>query len=133
MDAKELRIGNYIQSQPLSIPRLQINQDGVMTVTGYGISVIESDTNNSMGFKPILITEKWLLDFGFLKDHRKYNPSILDNISYLKNGLKLTPIGDNRFRQEFSAEWLSGVNIDYVHQLQNFYFAFTRTELILKS
>lgn len=131
MDAKELRIGNYIQSEPLSIPRVGIITDGVVQTTGYGISVIESDTNNSMGFRSIPLTAEWLIRFGFKykspgaggqDQWAGYGFWSFNDVHFLgiKDGKILYFNRDRR------------TQIAYVHQLQNLYFQLVGEELIIK-
>ena len=57
--ANELRSGNLVQGKSLSIPRLQIFNDGVTRITAYGIHVIESEQYTN--YKPIPLTEEWLI------------------------------------------------------------------------
>ena len=69
-------------------------------------------------FKPIPLTEKWLKEFGF--------KSVFSGAGYIKNR---TEIGYNYNGFYIIA---SGLKIEYIHQLQNLYFALTNTELEIK-
>lgn len=80
------------------------------------------------GFKPIPITEEWLLKFGFAKqcdylyfDFENGNISFNDEI---KNGISLC-IGT------YCSSGSAFENIKHVHQLQNLFFALTGEELKL--
>ena len=133
IDARELRIGNYIQSKPLSIPRLQISHNGVMTVTGYGISVIESDTNGTMGFETIPLTEEWLLKFGFEKEidcGSEYWTIQIGNNLHLTISLEDNTAGiDLNWKSQGSLIWMM---VKHIHTLQNVYYSLTGEELEVK-
>ena len=127
MKASELRIGNYI--------KLMYNYEDFETlqVTLVDISDIEKKNGD---FEPIPLTEEWLYKFGFVdidkRDH-DYNTYTDSNHDYYlqsdvrrKDG-KYT-ILDNSFDdlRDFTM-----VDIGYVHQLQNMYFALTGEELTI--
>ena len=75
---------------------------------------------------PILLTEEWLLKFGFEKQMAwTYCIELKGNLKlvyYL--GEKGWSIGNKNY-SDFS-------NLQYVHQLQNLYFALTNEELTIK-
>ncbi len=119
MDARELRVGNFIQ-QPNGL-----NQ----------VFAIDIETINSYEFEfiaPVPITEQWLVTFGFKKkDDRDYlfpckesgtNYSI--HFNRLSSEIHSVGIYDNEGNM-LNFVW----HIKYVHQLQNIYFALTGTEL----
>ena len=113
MKASELRIGNYI------FLTKDVNKSYVITKTsGAIIDYIECESVLS---KPILLTEEWLLKFGFEKGSLIYK-----NDSFNLNG-EIVFKGENSFRY-FGLE----TKIKYVHQLQNLYFALTGYELTIK-
>ena len=119
MRVSELRIGNWVWYDE--------------TVFTYGISKsqfqVDGDTINSMlvnsdyadMINPIELTEEWLEAFGF----RKIN-HIHDGTIWVHSEFKITwyPGGLTSVRGAFS--WK---RIEYVHQLQNLYFALTGEEL----
>ncbi len=113
MRAEELRVGNLVF-------------DGI-TNEKVSSSMLHYGWRNE-NYKGIPLTEEWLLKFGFVKYNNNYDKSIS---KYKKIGLGLN--GDR---------WYYGINIklsgyysdmigylDYVHQLQNLYFALTGEEL----
>ena len=127
MEAKELRIGNYYEWTE------NVEKDAFLQIDDFHSLLAIGE--NFQYFKPIPLTEEWLLKFGF--DNRllkKIGDSDLylqgDNADSLKEyGVYLsTDIGDglcsepNTFIEGFF----------YVHQLQNLYFALTQTELKIK-
>ena len=111
MKASELRIGNLVDS-----PR------GIESISdAESLQEIESYPEK---FKPIPLTEEWLLKFGFEIDngldkrYRKENDHIEVGLRYIKS-IKVFKLG------------FIGTEIKYVHQLQNLYFALTGEELII--
>lgn len=108
MKANELRIGNYVKSN-------DVNMAPYFIVTA---SFLKQNENEMSWFiDPIPLTEEWLLKFGFecvytYDDHHYY----LDS----KHGFSL-----DRSFQHLDCEY----DIEYVHQLQNLYFALTGKEL----
>lgn len=116
MEAKELRIGNWIQSS--SNKEYQIN-----------LSWYECCKNSTEGRDiqldtlPIPLTEEWLIEFGFEYrtdtgfDGWYSNPILGESIRIFEV--------ENKWYKYSSAH----IVIKYVHQLQNFYFALTGEEL----
>ncbi len=105
MKANELRIGNYyLHKNDL----LQI--DDAYSI--YEKSKIIKE------IKPIPLTEEWLLKFGFE-----------ENTSSWTNWEKPNYSKEVRLRKAFDYLTFNSKRIDYVHQLQNLYFALTGEEL----
>ena len=79
-------------------------------------------------YKPVSITEEWLLKFGF-----KLTINNKDS-GYKQFGLNIKGL-DLMFCLECNSDKpdfylnMVGVDIDYIHQLQNLYFALTGVEL----
>ena len=117
MKANELRIGNIIQSPPMNIPRLKISSNGYMTVTGYGISVLESDTSNKLGWTSIPLSEEILLKVGF-KPHETKIGCMATN-KYKNVTIHLSNSGN----------WYFNKRIIQLHDLQNIVHANTGQEL----
>jgi len=109
MKASELRTGNYY------------NQFGnILQVTGNTICDLEKAPQSQLWCKPIPLTEEWLLKFGLYKD---WIPSI--NSPWIFN------IHDDS-KSNFAFK-RGGIKIEYVHQLQNLYFALTGEELLISN
>tara|TARA_R110000850_G_scaffold27360_2_gene77375 strand:- start:54 stop:419 length:366 start_codon:yes stop_codon:yes gene_type:complete len=120
MEAKELRIGNWIKYN--------------FKMQGWNdVQVCANDFHNgfrddkfvSMNYKPIPLTEEWLLKFGFEKPY----------FSWMCDKFHLTEW------DEYPLHWIVSFNknnavivlkLKHVHQLQNLYFALTNEELIIK-
>ena len=110
IDIKELRIGNYVLSGCNELEKI----DGIISKDNTGGYLIET-------LKPIPITAEWLLKLGF-------DPFYI-------NG-KLTHYRINSYfirydGQDFYFELGKGMIIEviYIHQLQNLYFALIQKEL----
>jgi hypothetical protein len=113
MTANELRLENIVEDIfDLRNPKIRrIDIEDFVMIRNYGFHPIP--------FKPIPITEEWLLKAGF-RDNYGYTSEWLD----LNRGLE--PICYETY--EDYAHVL-GKKIEYVHQLQNLYFALSGEEL----
>ena len=127
LDAKDLRIGNLILVHNHYVATIErIGKDiGVKT---YGEKISQIDYIELQYLTPIELTDEWLLRFGFERHE-------LDNWFYLKiiNDWTRLNININGSVCELSISNHGAViNVTYVHQLQNLYFALTGQELTLK-
>ena len=129
MKTTDLRLGNFIS----------INfgncDDGKTTIVE-GISDCEI-YNEEHGyspcneFNPILLTEQWLLDFGFNQIIETQWYIHFDNMCLTLHEYSEQYIVEiENMETDDSSIFL--MSIQYVHQLQNLYFALTQEELILK-
>lgn len=120
MEAKELRIGNYFQDY----------EGIVFNVHGISIGEVENTVwyANEFGFyldegeyRPVVLTEEWLRKLGFkeLKD--------TDIDTWWKLGWIINKDADGKW---FTVKG-DKVILDYVHELQNLYFAITKKELTI--
>ena len=131
MKTTELRIGNFISIN-------FGNCDDGKTITVDGVSDCEI-YNEEHGyspcneFKPIPLTEQWLLDFGF-KDEggSDYVVSIGDYTLLLSIEKDHITVMYSYLWGAYDSEATFLKSIIYVHQLQNLYFALFQEELILK-
>jgi hypothetical protein len=117
MQANELRIGNLLY-----------NNNVLVTIDARSIFDIWDD-KGLKEYKPIPLTEEWLLKFGFSK--RAVLSSVLYDMKNPRFSIYLNPPIDK------SNKWNilgieKNINIQYVHQLQNLYFALTGEELTIK-
>jgi hypothetical protein len=112
MKANELRIGNWVEiTQP---------KKGIYTT----VEQSTFSTNIENNFKPIPLTEEWLLKFGFTNNN-------VDSIYEIKNYyLEYIQDGNLNFYFFEYGEWF--IKIAHVHKLQNLYFALTGEELTIK-
>lgn len=123
MNANELRIGNLLQGDPLVIARECISSDGIVRITGYGIHLTE---RGDINYKPILLDDFDMERFGFT-----YN-----DLNGSSGFWQIVPPNYGEVFEilegEESWQWNWRVELRYVHELQNLYFALTGEELILK-
>jgi len=102
MNEKELRIGNFVK---VANEETGLSKDLLVFALEDGIEC----------FSPIPLTEGWLTKLGFVKrysDLYECGKFILNN-EFIMLDIDLT------------------VKLEYVHQLQNLYFALTEEELVL--
>lgn len=116
MQANECRIGNWVEFK-----KKQSYDYTTLTGSSFEGSYIENT------FKPIKLTEEWLLKFGFEKDFNNLNGRWQFFIS---------KDGSNVIIEKFNEQWIFiwelnfvGRPIGFVHELQNIYFALTGKEL----
>lgn len=114
MKTNELRFGNYVYDTLGKVNKIDLE----------AITYIAKETHNQV--KPIPLTEEWLLKFGFLKD--------LENGIYLNiNAYAFLYWQNNRVELLDNDNNFMISHCNYVHQLQNLYFALTGKELTFKS
>ena len=106
MKASEIRVGNWVTNS--------IGEEYQITPATILHLSVDSATVNSIPF-----TEEWLLRFGFEKV----------NSTWYKGRLSKFRV-NVAFDIEYSNHWLD-IRIDFVHQLQNLYFALTGEELTI--
>ena len=122
MDARELRIGNFVNQTKEwgeSIePKVIQWDDSTWYRIGDCLAFFED-------YEPIRLTEEWILKFGFdgRKDF-KWKSIVGIQLSDGKYYLSLKDLSNVLFH--------SVVQIKFVHQLQNLYFALTGDELTIK-
>ncbi len=117
MESKELRIFNFVEYDGCTRYVKNINSKFVHLHDACDYAINE--------IKPIPITEEWLLKFGFEKN--------LDGCPTLKKDHQYFQYWEGRltWQQSPHNDW-SEFKIQFVHQLQNLYFALTGEELTAK-
>lgn len=124
MKAQELRIGNLFDYHGQSV-HVMIITDSV----GFERFIDSEDFP-----KPIPLTPEWLEKFGFKSDLEDWYYITTVKDQYLASnphGVYLSntdPEDESKHADEFSVK----LDIRYVHQLQNLYFALTGSELQVK-
>ena len=125
MESKQLRIGNYI-----------MQSGNVTMVESLSRSIDDWDRTNhkrTMDCEPILLTEEWLLKFGFV--HQYKNKIGQDFFECIIDAEFKLYVNLNRMNISLSKKYVGNVyskKLQYVHQLQNLYFALTGEELTIK-
>ena len=118
MEAKELRLGNYVNLTKNNFKTVDICKLDVLNI----YKIIK---NKYLDVKAIPLTEEWLINFGFKKS--------FFSDSYFKDEFFLN--------KDYNGKWtfnlLEGIgiclkDIKYIHQLQNLYFELTNKELTTK-
>jgi len=131
MKANELRIGNYVEVRNKKsrenswYPWVQIR----VTAIGVIAPLAEEFASNREGqeFRPIPLTEEWLEKFGFEIVWDGHAEKWVGDFEYCVNYEE----GYLFFGQcDDYSHSIDGIN--YVHQLQNLYFALTGDELEIK-
>ena len=113
MKAQDLRIGNLVMTDVEKGSAF----DGLNFVVGWSEIRDSEILGDNWGYKPIPLTEEWLERFGF-----EYSDLNGDS------GLwKIPPFQIYGKYNQFIYDYRLDVN--YVHQLQNLYFALTYEEL----
>ena len=107
MEAKQLRMGNIVLSKPLT------GNDKSYKEIVVSANEILRCVNNPLDFEQILLTEEWLLKFGFKKGLKGWFKKLDNNCKF-----NLYMYNDNLY--------------EHVHLLQNLYFALTNEELTIK-
>ena len=123
MTANELRIGNYIFDalDGLCIVR-GLTRRGIWIRGGSGPATEDA-------FKPIKLNQEWIEKFGF-KYHDGFRDSFYNEAIEIygdpfEKGYQVEAMFGNHWPPELNRKLV----IEYVHQLQNLYFALTGTEL----
>lgn len=117
MKTNELRLNNYVLE----------TEQVVLLSTNYDLFKCLVNVDREIGYKPIPLTEEWLLKFGFKKVGINFelNSIVIWYSSYEKCFVwRFMNVGEDADRK---------VRLDYLHQLQNLYFALTGEELTIKS
>ena len=109
MKATELRIGNWVKRD--------VQPDGFQ-IDSHSFFTCERDPEM---YNPIPLTEQWLKDFGFRENNGKFfrdHPYFVGYKDWIPEGFWMLRDTEVPIRL-----------IEYVHQLQNLYFALTGKEL----
>ena len=138
---KQLRIGNYLQGKPVSIPKLGIQSDGTTMITGHGIDVMERGIKTDLS--PIPLTKELIAKLGFTFDRFSGYYIELHHANHSKyKGISVSYNNDDH-RNQYYVFYREGDSDDrcddqivvlrndlmFVHELQNIYHSITGEEL----
>jgi len=136
MNGNELRVGNLANTSEMSGYNYQICRQGIIrTINNDSCNITPIKCSSPVvtvkfkNIEPIPLTEEWLLKFGFDKVGEwmgiDFNPRMGMRF-YNGNAAECDITQDDKY-----IAFKCGF-IQYVHQLQNLYFALTGNELELK-
>lgn len=120
MKAEELKLGFLVTDCFGYIQKIEYITE--KSIRAYFPELKDVGVTDFKDLKGIPITEEWLSKFSFKKNNEG---------DWNKDGFKLSNKYTHDGTYEFDCNYIS-VNILYVHQLQNLYFALTNTELEIK-
>lgn len=123
MKANELMVGNTLH---------YITSERDILTTDIDWQDLKWISENEEGFnvfhKPIPITEEWLLMLGFVFDDDEESAYLISTDNAL--GYLLVDLaGGTWFQIGIGVIWTTQIEIEFVHQLQNLYFAITGKKL----
>ena len=137
MKATELRIGNLVWHIGLGEAKVgELRKDAIVLLNPKDDKGFKYEPmNNFHRIEPIPLTEEWLLKFGFNKEYQKgyIGIDVCNSDFVLTEPLKMGEWQTNYTFQFETGSVPKFKEIEYVHQLQNLYFALTGEELILKN
>jgi len=117
MKANELRVGNWVS--------IRVGHPFRFELPDFADWYYDHNSHEyGDHIHPVPVTEEWLLRFGFEKRHHYWHKSRFF-VEWLFDKPKLRIVIN-------SAESAFANSVEYVHQLQNLYFALTGEELTIK-
>jgi hypothetical protein len=139
MEARELRIGNYLQIDDLK-GLAEVCTVSNMINNSISAWYYQEGKNRRLfqcieRFKPIPLTEEWLLKLGFDNDYKPNYIGIDVKTSNCTTDFVLTkPFSMGEWQKTFCYDLVQNrfCAIEFVHELQNLFFALTGQELTLK-
>jgi hypothetical protein len=126
IDPKHLRLGNYIRYNEKfpDDPELELDNEGPLSEDDFNYMLIDDGTFRQNA-EYIPLTAEWLKRFGFKSASEGYWDDGALEVGY-------TTTDENMQYEYLSIKSLTEmVDLKYVHQLQNLYFALTGQELTL--
>ena len=128
MEATELRIFNFVYDNANQSEGIVTGINYDPDVSGIVIEVWYVDCTTDR-IEPIPLTEEWLFKFGFRDNNYSFDKDIF-HISWSVRVISTNVRSLFFLDGEIPDDWK--INIKYVHQLQNLYFALTGEELEIK-
>lgn len=129
MDAKELRIGNWLNIVDPSFGKIETS------ISADVICDIEKMQANGkpIPYAPIPLTEEWLLKFGFYENNGVFTLSRKHELGHEFGDFHVSTY-DSTQMKVWRGERYVGIigSCGFVHKLQNLYFALTGQELEIK-
>ena len=134
MKATELRIGNYVNEAVRTKISRKIATYEITKIKALNIHHLEIFPI-SKNFESIQLTEEWFFTFGFEKstvEEPYFKKNKIEVFKYSKGNFFLLGGNNTTYGIGLHDVWQGmEINIKYVHELQNLYFALTGEELSL--
>jgi hypothetical protein len=122
MKAQELRIGNFIENTDSQMASYMVVNADVIK---------QNEHTMYASLEPIPLTEEWLFKFGFWREVKVGSEMGTDGIEFRVYHFDVLTFNTNH-GWWYKVQRINETPLEYVHQLQNFYFALTGKELTLK-
>ena len=120
MKTKELRLGNYIEDV-FDIKRYEVRQ---LDLEDFSAMLNYRNSNHQNTYKPVKLNNEWIKSFGF------ENSKTQDKFFTKDNTIGISTADDKfRFIQGNFVCQIVLREIEFVHELQNLYYAITNVEL----
>ncbi|MBK0379292.1 hypothetical protein [Mucilaginibacter segetis] len=116
LDAKDLRIGNFIQT-PDGLARVQTIAN--MKIGGVRLENGETKVMEYNDCEPVGLTEDWLGRFGFIQENEAWWNNFV-GIRQVEDGFYFSELRDGI------------VDLSHVHQLQNLAYVINQADLTLE-
>lgn len=130
MTKEEEEAKDLVHVSKIMIGNYYLNDKNIPCVFTYDLY----ETYLFEGVKPIPLDEEWLIKFGFeqFKEYKYGNSYIKKSFYFDLECLMLGRFYPNEKNSEKYSMAPSSITIEFVHQLQNLYFALTGNELTIK-
>lgn len=148
---EELRCGNLVEFKGQHVPIVKIDsqnelidQDAILSYKGSVVVPEYSPDGRIWNYnspwvqqiKPIPLTEEWLLKLGFWEKYKSTCNRWYLRATHLNSGCEIIDPEDDdtgKLTGKFYYRNSDGdIDVPYVHQLQNLYYAITKEELTIK-
>lgn len=120
MKTNELKIGNFVYFLG-NVHEIEGLSKRLRPDVGHFLLSNMEHAQKGFHLKPIPLTEEWLFKFGFVKGSLYFKKGLLDCVEISEDG---------SFNIYYGEDENNSISIQYVHQLQNLYFALTGEELL---
>jgi len=131
MKIQELRIGNLINQhgQITKVYHLDIGGKSFYIINDMPIhkETFRHRDTHELIYSPVPLTEEWLIKFGFQELNMFWRIPVEDGVFFEVGYIT----DDKNFQFESPLSMGDEINLEYVHQLQNLYYALTGKELVL--
>ena len=128
MEAKELRVGNYIWRTNKNTKEKVLIQLTASCV----LDISSNKERSSFVYEPVELTKERLVSFGFYYGESEEHGYLWIKLKMGELYVRPSYLGGFYWGFDYNNELDNQNNIKHVHQLQNLYFALTNEELTIK-